>query len=128
MNSIAEPSDRDRRLLNRALAERAAADDDRAVAVLQRRGHYLGGARGAAVDQHRQRRAGVTTRFGGEFERRRAALVERHDPAPVEEDRRRLHALVEQATWVAAKVEDDAASGVGPAQSRRTDRPSHRRP
>src|SRR3712207_7521617 len=45
----------DERLLHGPLPVRPAADDERAVAVLERTGDDLGGARGAGVDEHDER-------------------------------------------------------------------------
>ena len=97
------------RLLHRALAVGARPDDHRAVAVLQRRGDHLGGARGAPVDEHDDRRGRVAVADGVERAVGRVALLVGHHGPAVEEGRRHLDGLVEQAAGVAPQVEDDAA-------------------
>ncbi len=101
--------------LHRALAERARADDGRALVVLQRAGDDLGGRGRAAVDQHDDRlalrqiaRAGVVALglLG-------VAAAGRDDLAAVEEGVRHRDRLVEQAAGVVAQVEDVALELVG---------------
>ena len=62
-------------LLDRALAERARADDRRAVEVLERAGDDLRRRRRAAVDEHGERRRGVAEAALGAA---RLAVAARH--------------------------------------------------
>ena len=96
--------------LDRALAERALADDQRAVVVLERAGDDLAGRGAAAVLQHDHR----VVRLGA-FGARQLALgllriVRRrgHDRAARQEDVGDAHRLLQQAARVVAQVEHDA--------------------
>jgi hypothetical protein len=96
--------------LDRALAERAAADEHGAPEVAQRAGDDLGGAGRALVDDHDQRHVGeVVAVVGGELLAGRRAADGRDDRAGLDEGVGDLDGGGEQAAGVVAHVEHDAA-------------------
>ena len=102
-------AERDDRL-HRALAERARADDGRALVVLQGAGDDLGGRGRAAVDQHDDLLAvGLVAGMGLRALRLLVvAALGQHDGAALEEVVGDGDRLIEQAARVVAQVDDVA--------------------
>ena len=93
--------------LHKALAVAALAHDGRAVEVLERACHNLGGGGGAAVGEHHE---GSVAGLGGLVDFLGvgvAAACAHHFGAFVHEVADHLHGALEEAAAVAAEVEDD---------------------
>src|ERR1700704_4022757 len=101
--------------LHRALAERAGADDGRALLVLQGAGHDLGGRSRAAVDQDDQRLAlgevaGARVEALGLL---RVAAAGRYDLAALQEGVGDRDRLIQQPARIVAQIDDIALELLG---------------
>ena len=109
---LAERHDR----LHGALAERARADQRRALVILQGAGHDFRRRRRAAIDEHHQRFAARQIAAGLGVEALRLvgrAAAGRDDLAPVDERVDDVDRLVEQSARIVAQIQDVALELVG---------------